>query len=174
MSGLLAAHSGIKLLAMDVDGTLTDGRIYIGAEGEQLKAFDVKDGLGIASLLPEMGILPVVITGRSSCQLERRCAELGIKELHQGVSDKLDVLNGIAERKGAALSAVAYIGDDVNDLACMRAVAEAGGLVGCPSDAVSEVIAFADFVSAKGGGHGAVREFIEWLMQYDRGVDVVD
>lgn len=159
----LAKSVGIKLLCMDADGTLTDGRICIGAEGEQFKAFDVKDGLGIASLLPKMGILPVVITGRSSRLLERRCAEIGITELRQGVSDKLGMLNSIAEHEGVALSEVAYIGDDVNDLPCMRAVAEAGGLVGCPADAVPEVVAAADFVSARDGGRGAVREFIEWL-----------
>ena len=157
------AATGIRMLAMDVDGTLTDGRIYMGADGELFKAFDAKDGLGVAALLPQMGVLPVGITGRRSELLERRCAELGVEELHQGVSDKLAVLKDVAERWGVPFSSVAYIGDDVNDLPCMRAVSEEGGLVGCPADAVLEVRAEADFVSARGGGSGAVREFIDYI-----------
>ena len=82
----------IKLLVMDVDGTLTDGKIYMGAEGEMMKAFDVKDGYGIAHILPRLGITPVIITGRRSGIVERRCAELGITELYQGVRDKLEKL----------------------------------------------------------------------------------
>lgn len=154
---------GIRLLAMDVDGTLTDGRVYIGADGEPFKAFDVKDGLGIARVLPETGILPVIITGRRSAALERRCTEIGIAELRQGVSDKLSVLEEVAGSHGVPLSGFAYIGDDVNDLPCMEAVSRAGGVVGCPADAVPEVLAVADYVCARDGGRGAVREFIEWL-----------
>ena len=82
----------IKLLVMDVDGTLTDGHIYMGPDGEVMKAFDVKDGYGIAHILPRYGIIPVIITGRRSQIVERRCAELGITELYQGVGDKLERL----------------------------------------------------------------------------------
>lgn len=153
----------IRLLFMDVDGTLTDGRVYIGEGGELFKAFDIKDGLGIHDILPALGIVPVIITGRRSAMLERRCAELGIAGLHQGVSDKLPLLREIASGCGVDLDGCAYIGDDVNDLPCMEAVKEAGGVVGCPADAVSEVRSVADFVSVKDGGHGAVREFIEYL-----------
>lgn len=161
----------ISILAMDVDGTLTDGRVYLGADGEPFKAFDVKDGLGIASLLLDMGVVPVVITGRRSAALERRCSELGITELYQGVSDKLPVLGEIAGKFGTDLSGVAYIGDDVNDLPCMDAVSRAGGLVGCPADAVSEVADAADYICTRNGGRGAVREFIEWLRaRYGNGV----
>lgn len=163
MIGSLSRETGVKLLVMDVDGTLTNGRLYIGAEGEVFKVFDVKDGLGITSTLPKMGVVPVIITGRSSGSLERRCLELGIKELHQGVADKLAVLREIAHKRGVSLDRVAYIGDDTNDLSCMRAVAEAGGLVGCPADAAPEVIGVVDYVCAKDGGRGAVREFIDWL-----------
>lgn len=153
----------ISILIMDVDGTLTDGRIYISETGEYLKVFDVKDGLGIKCLLPETGVIPVIITGRKSAMLERRCAELGIEELHQGISDKLSLLCEIAAEHGIGLDGCAYIGDDINDLPCMEAIKNAGGLVGCPADAVFEVRSVADFVSTRGGGHGAVREFIEWL-----------
>lgn len=153
----------MRLMVMDVDGTLTDGRVYMGADGELFKAFDIKDGLGIHDILPALGIVPVIITGRRSAMLERRCAELGIRELHQGVSDKLPLLRETAASHGVGLDGCAYIGDDVNDLRCMEAVKKAGGVVGCPSDAVPEVRLIADFVSAKDGGHGAVREFIEYL-----------
>lgn len=156
-------RAGVGLLFMDVDGTLTDGRVYVGGGGELFKAFDIKDGLGIHEILPALGIVPVVITGRRSAMLERRCTELGIAELHQGVSDKLPLLCEIAAGHGVGLGSCAYIGDDVNDLSCMEAVKNAGVVVGCPADAVSEVRLVADFVSARGGGCGAVREFIEWL-----------
>lgn len=153
-----------RWLVMDVDGTLTDGKVYIGHSGEVFKAFDIKDGLGIRELLPESGISPVVMTGRSSKMVEHRCDELGIGELRQGVSDKLTQLEAIVERGGGTLAEVAYIGDDLNDLECMEAVREAGGIVGCPSDAAREVVMVCDFVSSRPGGSGAVRTFIEWLL----------
>ena len=152
----------IKYLVMDVDGTLTDGKIYIGTEGEIFKAFDVKDGYAIHYILPEYGITPVIITGRNSVILEKRCAEIGIKLLFQGVSDKIAVLRDVV--KGASLDCVAYIGDDLNDLECMQLIKEEGGLIGCPSDAIKQVKATASFQSSKTGGNGAVREFIEELI----------
>lgn len=158
-----ACRVSIRLLFMDVDGTLTDGRVYVGEGGELFKAFDIKDGLGIRNVLPSMGVVPVIITGRRSAMLERRCAELGIGELHQGVSDKLPLLREITESYGVGLGCCAYIGDDVNDLPCMEVVKGAGGVVGCPSDAVPEIHLLADFVSTRDGGRGAVREFITWL-----------
>lgn len=160
---MAATEHKVRWLVMDVDGTLTDGKVYIGPSGEVFKAFDIKDGLGIHEILPELGIVPVVITGRSSAMLERRCVELGIAELHQGVSDKLSKLREIVERGGGSLADVAYIGDDLNDLACMRAVQEAGGVTGCPSDAAGSVARICGFVVSRPGGSGAVREFIEWL-----------
>lgn len=154
----------IKLLCMDVDGTLTDGRLYIGAEGEVAKAFDVKDGYAIGNILPSAGITPVVITGRRSRLVDRRCEELNISELHQGVSDKTACLKSIMSKNHFSLSEVAYIGDDLNDLSCMKTIMAAGGVVGCPSDACEEVKAVTQFISKRPGGRGAVREFIEWLV----------
>lgn len=156
-------RADVRILFMDVDGTLTDGSVYVGETGELFKAFDIKDGLGIREILPALGIVPVIITGRSSRMLESRCAELGVSELHQGVSDKLALMIEIARSGGAELSQCAYIGDDVNDLPCMEALSCAGGLVGCPADAVETVRIVADFLSSRPGGRGAVREFIEWL-----------
>ena len=152
-----AGMAKIKLLAMDVDGTLTDGRMFIGNDGEIMKAFNGKDGYGIAHFLPEMGVVPVIITGRKSRIVEHRAAELHITEIHQGKSPKLPVLQEIAEKYGASPEECAFIGDDLNDAACLRFC----GFTGCPSDAVDEVKAMVDYVCVKEGGRGAVREFIE-------------
>lgn len=151
----------IKYLVMDVDGTLTDGKIYMGNDGEAMKAFSIKDGCGIHDILIPAGIVPVIITGRSSKIVENRCGEIGIKEIHQGISNKIEKLLSITDD----LSSVAYIGDDINDLSCMKPVKEAGGKIGCPADAVKKVKEIADFISTKNGGDGAVREFIEWLVE---------
>ena len=151
----------IKYLVMDVDGTLTDGKIYIGNDGEMMKAFNIKDGCGIHDILIPSGITPVIITGRTSKILENRCKELGITNLHQGISNKIEKLLTIT----TDLSSVAYIGDDINDLSCMEPVKVAGGVVGCPADAVKRVVDIADFVSSKNGGNGAVRDFIEWIVE---------
>lgn len=153
----------IKYLVMDVDGTLTDGKIYIGNSGEMMKAFDVKDGYAIREILPLFNIKPVIITGRKSEILEKRCRELEITELYQGVREKKALLQQLVEKYGCGFENVAYIGDDLNDLECMLAVKEKKGLVGCPADAVKEVKDIADFISYRKGGNGAVREFIEWI-----------
>lgn len=150
----------IKYLVMDVDGTLTDGKIYMGNDGEMMKAFSIKDGCGIHDILFPAGIIPVIITGRKSKIVENRCGEIGIKEIHQGVSNKIEKLRSIT----ADFSIVAYIGDDINDLSAMQPIKEAGGKIGCPADAVQSVKELADFISVKNGGDGAVREFIEWLV----------
>ena len=149
------------ILIMDVDGTLTDGHIYISPSGEMMKSFNVKDGYGIANILPEKGIVPVIITGRISDIVKMRCEELGIKEIYQGVNDKVKLLKSLLEK----LDEVAYIGDDLNDFECMMAIKNAGGLIGCPSDAIKEIIDISDFVSEKSGGNGAVRDFIEWIIK---------
>ena len=154
----------IKYLVMDVDGTLTDGKIYMGTSGEMLKAFDIKDGYGIHDILIPYGITPVIITGRSSKILENRCRELSITDLFQGIKDKIYVLQYLCSNN-SSLQEVAYIGDDLNDLPCMKLVKEAGGIIGCPADAVSSVIEISSFVSSKNGGDGAVRDFIEHLIE---------
>ncbi len=153
----------IKYLVMDVDGTLTDGKIYMGNNGEIMKAFSIKDGCGIHDILIPAGIIPVIITGRISKILENRCKEIGIEEIHQGVLNKIEKLLTIADD----LSTVAYIGDDINDLSAMNPIKEAGGKIGCPADAVKIVKVLAYFISTKIGGEGAVREFIEWIVFSD-------
>lgn len=155
---------GIKILVMDVDGTLTDGKIYMGDNGEVCKAFNIKDGYGIHDILIPAGIIPVIITGRRSKIVENRCAELGITEIHQGVKDKVEKLMEVISRIGVELKETAYIGDDLNDMTCMRTVKEAGGIVGCPADAAKEVREYSDFVAMARGGDGAVREYIEHIV----------
>lgn len=148
----------IKLLVMDVDGTLTDGKIYMSADGELLKAFNIKDGYAIAHLKDKQ-IVPVIITGRSSEILVRRCRELGIEELYQGIEDKTAKLLSICKKNRVEASNVAYIGDDLNDLECMKIC----GYSGAPADAAKEVLASVDYICKHRGGEGAVREFIEQL-----------
>ena len=147
----------IKMLVMDVDGTLTDGHIYIGAEGEMVKAFHVQDGYAIAHILPEKGIVPVIITGRSSRIVEQRAKELKIVHLHQGITDKLSKLKEVAAALGVTADEIAYIGDDVNDLDCIHYC----GLTACPADAVPVVRKAVDYICERNGGSGAVREFID-------------
>ena len=159
----------IKFLVMDVDGTLTDGKIYMGQNGEAFKSFDVKDGFGIKDILQEINISPIIITARYSDILIRRCEELGIKYVFQGERDKLKKLNQFIIEKSKVdnyryeLSEIAYIGDDILDLQCMLPIKNNGGIVGCPKDAVKEVTKIATFISSRNGGDGAVREFIEYL-----------
>lgn len=149
----------IKYLVMDVDGTLTDGKIYMSPSGEAMKAFNIKDGCGIHDILIPAQIIPVIITGRNSTIVLNRCKEIGITEVYQGISNKLDKLQTVVND----LNSVAYIGDDINDLVCMKAVKKNGGLVGCPADAVEQVKAIADYIAPHNGGDGAVRDFIEWI-----------
>ena len=153
----------IKLLFMDVDGTLTDGRLYIGESEEAFKVFNVKDGCGIHDMLPINGIVPVIITGRVSGIVKRRAEELGITELYQGKHDKVHTMYQVLEKYGCTEAEAAYIGDDLPDLPCI----ELCGVSGCPSDAVQAVKDNCDYICQAPGGHGAVREFIEWLVKSD-------
>lgn len=144
---------------MDVDGTLTDGKIYIGHKGEVLKAFNVKDGTGINKLYKN-NILPVIITGRNSEIVNERARELNITEVHQGKENKMIDLLNISEKYNCKLSEVAYIGDDENDLQCI----EMCGFTACPNDAVETVKSKVNYVCLNKGGDGAVREFIEVIL----------
>lgn len=151
----------IRYLVMDVDGTLTDGKIYMGANGEVCKAFNIKDGCGIHDIAIPHGLVPVIITGRTSDIVLNKCKELGITEVYQGVTNKIEILKKIT----CDLSIVAYIGDDINDLSCMQPIKEANGIVVCPKDADKAVMALADYVAEHNGGEGAVRDFIEWMIK---------
>ena len=129
----------IKIFVMDVDGTLTNGKIYMGNDGEIFKAFNVKDGYGIHDILVPTGILPIIITGRTSRIVKKRCEELGIDELYQGIYDKKSCLEEVLQKYRCSFEQVAYIGDDINDIPCMRIIKENHGSIGCPADAVESV-----------------------------------
>ena len=150
----------IKLIVLDVDGTLTDGRLYMDDKDNCLKAFDVKDGFAIAQWI-KLGGLVAIITGKTSEIVRRRKEELGIQELAQGVSNKVVELNKLLVKYSLSLDEVAYIGDDINDLGVMSKV----GFSACPKDAVSEVLERVDYIASKNGGRGAVREIFEKLMK---------
>lgn len=155
---------------MDVDGTLTDGKIFMGSSGELFKMFDIKDGYGIKKIIPEHQIIPVVITARNSRILEHRFRELDVVELHQGVLNKLDKLKEIIAKYSEidnyeySFKNVIYIGDDIMDVQCMQSVKENGGLAACPRDAIKKVLEISDFICTKRAGEGAVRELIDWLI----------
>lgn len=159
----------IKFLVMDVDGTLTDGKVYLGNDGESFKAFDIKDGYGIKALLPRSGIIPIIITARKSVMLEHRCKELDVNEVHQGIRNKIECLNGIINRYSSSIQSYtlancAYIGDDILDLQCLLPIKEAGGLAGCPADAVQFVKQACDYIAPHKAGEGAVRDYIEYII----------
>lgn len=145
---------------MDVDGTLTDGKVYIGLHGEVFKAFNIKDGLGI-KLLIEKGIIPVIITGRNSEMVNIRAKELGIEEVYQGVNDKLEVYKLLKEKYKLFDEEIAYIGDDINDLPLMKKV----GFSFCVADAVDTVCREVNYITQLNGGEGAVREAIEVILR---------
>jgi 3-deoxy-D-manno-octulosonate 8-phosphate phosphatase (KDO 8-P phosphatase) len=141
---------------MDVDGTLTDGTINIGPDGKEVfKVFNTKDGQMLKHLIK---CDTCVITGRSSDILTIRAKELGITYVYQGVLDKLPILDKLRIKLGLNWDEIAYIGDDVNDLDCMTLC-----IAGCPNDAVKKIKAISSFQSLLNGGHGAVRDFYDYL-----------
>ena len=152
----------IKIILIDVDGTLTDGGIYHDETGNEIKKFNVKDGYAIVHA-SNLGIDFGIITGKKSKLVEIRANELKIKYLYQGISEKTKSLEKIINITGLKKEEIAYMGDDLNDLHIMKET----GLTGAPKDAVKEVLDIVDFVSLKKGGEGAVREFIEFVLKRD-------
>ena len=150
----------IKLLLLDVDGVMTDGRIIYDNDGGETKAFDVKDGHGL-KLVQRAGIKVGIITGRQSLVVARRAKELGIELVYQGVKDKSLPFNEILEKLALTAEEVAYVGDDIVDLPVMRKV----GFAATVADAVDDVKPFADMISERPGGRGAVREICEYLLK---------
>jgi len=157
---MVSDFATIKLLLLDVDGVMTDGRITYDNDGGELKSFDVKDGHGL-KLLQRAGIEIGIITGRQSEVVARRAAELGIELVYQGVKDKLVPFNEILEKLRISPEEVAYVGDDVVDLPVMRRV----GFAVTVADAVEDVKPFADLVTTRDGGRGAVREVCDLLLK---------
>lgn len=151
----------VKILFSDVDGTLTDGKLYYGEYGEAMKVFSVKDGHGLKRLMRDADAFPVILTGRESKFVEVRCKELGISNYHQAVHDKISIIKTYEGKYPDC--GFAYIGDDDNDLGAMKYIKGNGGIIACPCDASDAVIHNSDYVCKHSGGDGAVREFIEYL-----------
>lgn len=150
----------IKLLVLDVDGVLTDGRIIYTDSGEQIKQFLSRDGLGLR-LLMDNGIQVGIITGRRSGALTHRCRNLGITLVFDGISNKADALDQMAQQTGIHPSAIAFMGDDLIDLPAMARA----GIAIAVADAANEVKARADIVTKAVGGQGAVREICEAILK---------
>jgi 3-deoxy-D-manno-octulosonate 8-phosphate phosphatase (KDO 8-P phosphatase) len=151
----------IGLLVLDVDGVLTDGRLYYGpGDDGEWKAFHVHDGLALARAAAA-GYPVAVVSSRAAQTVARRMAELGIREVHQGVPDKLAVYEALRARYAVGAAAVACMGDDLPDLPVLRQV----GLAVAPADAVAEVRRAAHWVTRAPGGRGAVREVVEALLR---------
>lgn len=155
----MSDNKEIRLVVLDVDGTLTDGGIYYDSQGREIKRFDVKDGVGIKVGIAA-GLKFAVITGRESPMVERRVKELGIEYLLSGVQLKLPALKQLLAELQFSADEVCYIGDDLNDLECMEYV----GLAACPSDAAKEIKAVSQFIAEHAGGYGAVRACIEHIL----------
>jgi 3-deoxy-D-manno-octulosonate 8-phosphate phosphatase (KDO 8-P phosphatase) len=148
-----------RLLVLDVDGVLTDGRLYFGPRGEALKVFHVRDGQGIVQLR-RAGVAVAVISGRRSPMVTMRCRELGIEHIHQGITDKLAVLTRLCARLSITPAACACVGDDLPDLPLMRAAARSFAV----ADAHPQVRRAAGYVTRLPGGAGAVREVCDLLL----------
>ena len=152
--------SNIKLLFLDVDGVMTDGRFGLRDDGLETKFFHVRDGLGLQMIMAE-GIEVVLITGRQSKALELRAKELGIDGFFQGVKEKGALCREIVKEKGLGMEETCSMGDDLPDLEMFHAT----GLSIAVADAVKEVRQASDFITRNKGGHGAVREACEWLLK---------
>lgn len=152
--------SRVEVAVFDVDGVLTDGGLWYGADGEAIKRFDVKDGHAMV-LARLTGLKVALLTARTSRIVEQRAQELKLSLVFQGRRDKGLALDELCQTLSVSPAAVAYMGDDLNDLPPL----EKAGLAACPADAVEEVRRAAHFVSSRPGGHGAARELLELLLR---------
>ena len=152
----------IELIVLDVDGTMTDGKITYTSSGEEIKSFCVKDGLAIASWIM-LGKSVAIITGRKSKIVEQRAKELKIKHFYQGVKNKFEVLEEILKKEGLNFENIASIGDDLNDYLMLKS----SKIAFIPNDASDDLKDIADIILTKDGGNGAVREMIEKLIEIE-------
>ena len=158
-SDIHSRASKILLLVTDCDGVLTDGGVYYGPEGEVMKKFNIRDGMGVERLR-NAGIETAIITGEMSPSVAQRAKKLKIEELHLGVKEKVARLEQIMASRNLTPEQIAYIGDDVNDENVMKLC----GLKGCPADALPQIRTIADYICSLPGGHGAFREFAELIL----------
>lgn len=160
LDAIFAKARVVRLLALDVDGVLTDGRLYFSSSGEELRAFNTLDGQGI-KLLQDAGVPVALISARDSPLVARRAANLGIAHVLQGCADKLEALASLLEQLQLDFNQAAYVGDDLPDLACIRRVA----LGICVPEAHELVREYAFCITTRSGGAGAVREVCDWILK---------
>lgn len=160
----MTATSGIRAVAIDVDGVLTDGTFWWGPDGQEWKRFSFRDVMGVSRAL-RSGLIIAMISGEESPLVDRFAGKMGIEDVFMGCKDKARALREFAQRRGLDLSQIAFMGDDVNDLEAMQLA----GLAAAPANAEDSVRAHAQFVSQRDGGHGAVRELIEHLIERSAG-----
>lgn len=154
----------IKLIFIDVDGTLTDGKFYLSGDSEVFRSFSIKDEEGLYHLMSDYNVIPVILTGRRTNDIViNRCKELGITDYYQEVKDKVELIQKYEIRYPH--TAFAFIGDDTNDIPCMNYVRQLNGIIACPADACQEVKIIADYVCRYPCGEGAVRDFIDYLIE---------
>ncbi len=163
MDTLIERANDVRLLVLDVDGVLTDGRLYFTARGEEMKCFHVRDGAGIVRLL-RAGVQVAVISGRSSRAVERRMSELGVTWVRQGIEDKQAALRELLDILGLTVQSVACMGDDLADLPLF----EVARLAVTVADAHPSVKSRAHFITQANGGQGAVREVCDLIMESQR------
>ncbi len=152
--------AGISLILLDVDGVLTDGKLYLGNNDEEYRAFFVRDGLAIR-MGQAAGLTFGILSGRDSPLVERRAKELHIEHVHQGVHDKGDRLELIARETGLKAEQICFVGDDLIDVPALRRA----GLAACPSDGCEETRRFAHYICDNKGGHGVVREIVDLVLR---------
>ncbi len=157
---LRARARPIRVLAFDVDGVCTDGRLFYGPDGCALHAFHARDGLGIVKAR-EAGVVLAAISGRASANVAARLGELKVPYVRQGVQHKAVELDGLLRELGVAWSACCFVGDDVNDVGCLRRA----GLAIAPADAVDDALAVAHHVTRRRGGEGVLREVVELILR---------
>ncbi|MEI7445232.1 MAG: HAD-IIIA family hydrolase [Burkholderiales bacterium] len=168
MSAADARAAAVRLMAFDVDGTLTDGGIHIGPDGEAFKRFSVRDGLGLV-LLREAGIRVAIVTGRSSRIVAERARELRIDTVLQGVADKAEAMRALCAQAGLEPAQAGFMGDDWPDLPAMRAV----GFAATVAEAAPEVKAAAHWIATAPAGGGAARELAEHLLRSQGRLDAL-
>jgi 3-deoxy-D-manno-octulosonate 8-phosphate phosphatase (KDO 8-P phosphatase) len=160
---LAARARRVRVVLTDCDGVLTDGGIYYSEDGEALKRFNVRDGMGVERLRAD-GIVTAIVTRELSGAVARRAAKLGSLRVYAGVIDKAAQLSWILDDLGVGMAEVAYVGDDVNDLGIIAEIHQQG-LTAAPSDAMPEVADAVHYRCRRGGGFGAFRDFAEWLLR---------
>ncbi len=150
----------IKYIVIDVDGTMTDAGIYYDKSGNELKKFCTRDAAAFF-VAQKVGITIIIVTGRECEATQKRMTELGVKYLYQNIKNKKIFLEEFMKKNKIAKEELAYIGDDLNDLAAMQLA----GFIGCPADSCKEVLACSDYVSSIKGGYGAVRDIVEHMLR---------